>query len=207
MAYLILVRHGESEWNAKGLWTGLTDISLSEKGKEEARIAAQEIQDIPLDMVFTSDLKRAQETADIITHQLATNSPLIKNKALNERDYGELTGKNKWDLKKEFGDEKFTLLRRSFDYPIPGGETLKDVYNRVIPYYKAIIEPKLKAGKNVLIAAHGNSIRALIKYLDHISDENIAHLEVATGEVYVYIIDSDGTVSHKEIRAHRENKA
>lgn len=207
MAYLILVRHGESEWNAKGLWTGLTDISLSEKGKEEARIAAQEIQDIPLDMVFTSDLKRAQETADIITHQLATNSPLIKNKALNERDYGELTGKNKWDLKKEFGDEKFTLLRRSFDYPIPGGETLKDVYNRVIPYYKAIIEPKLKAGKNVLIAAHGNSIRALIKYLDQISDENIAHLEVATGEVYVYIIDSDGTVSHKEIRAHRENKA
>lgn len=207
MAYLILVRHGESEWNAKGLWTGLTDISLSEKGKEEARIAAQEIQDIPLDMVFTSDLKRAQETADIITHQLATDSPLIKNKALNERDYGELTGKNKWDLKKEFGDEKFTLLRRSFDYPIPGGETLKDVYNRVIPYYKAIIEPKLKAGKNVLIAAHGNSIRALIKYLDHISDENIAHLEVATGEVYVYIIDSDGTVSHKEIRAHRENKA
>lgn len=207
MAYLILVRHGESEWNAKGLWTGLTDISLSEKGKEEARIAAQEIQDIPLDMVFTSDLKRAQETTDIITHQLATNSPLIKNKALNERDYGELTGKNKWDLKKEFGDEKFTLLRRSFDYPIPGGETLKDVYNRVIPYYKAIIEPKLKAGKNVLIAAHGNSIRALIKYLDHISDENIAHLEVATGEVYVYIIDSDGTVSHKEIRAHRENKA
>lgn len=207
MAYLILVRHGESEWNAKGLWTGLTDISLSEKGKEEARTAAQEIQDIPLDMVFTSDLKRAQETADIITHQLATNSPLIKNKALNERDYGELTGKNKWDLKKEFGDEKFTLLRRSFDYPIPGGETLKDVYNRVIPYYKAIIEPKLKAGKNVLIAAHGNSIRALIKYLDHISDENIAHLEVATGEVYVYIIDSDGTVSHKEIRAHRENKA
>lgn len=207
MAYLILVRHGESEWNAKGLWTGLTDISLSEKGKEEARIAAQEIQDIPLDMVFTSDLKRAQETADIITHQLATDSPLIKNKALNERDYGELTGKNKWDLKKEFGDEKFTLLRRSFDYPIPGGETLKDVYNRVIPYYKAIIEPELKAGKNVLIAAHGNSIRALIKYLDQISDENIAHLEVATGEVYVYIIDSDGTVSHKEIRAHRENKA
>lgn len=207
MAYLILVRHGESEWNAKGLWTGLTDISLSEKGKEEARIAAQEIQDIPLDMVFTSDLKRAQETADIITHQLATDSPLIKNKALNERDYGELTGKNKWDLKKEFGDEKFTLLRRSFDYPIPGGETLKDVYNRVIPYYKAIIEPKLKAGKNVLIAAHGNSIRALIKYLDQISNENIAHLEVATGEVYVYIIDSDGTVSHKEIRAHRENKA
>lgn len=207
MAYLILVRHGESEWNAKGLWTGLTDISLSEKGKEEAQIAAQEIQDIPLDMVFTSDLKRAQETADIITHQLATDSPLIKNKALNERDYGELTGKNKWDLKKEFGDEKFTLLRRSFDYPISGGETLKDVYNRVIPYYKTIIEPELMAGKNVLIAAHGNSIRALIKYLDNISDEDIAHLEVATGEVYVYIIDSEGKITSKEIRAHRDNTA
>lgn len=200
MAYLALVRHGESEWNAKGLWTGWTDIGLSEKGIEEARKAGASLRDVKFDLAYTSKLIRAHQTLSEIEKVLNTTLPTTQNEALNERDYGDYTGKDKWDLKKQFGDEKFHELRRGWDTPIPNGETLKDVYNRVVPYYLAEIEPKLRAGENILISAHGNSLRALVKYLDNISDSDIANLDIPTGEVYVYEINEQGKVESKEIR-------
>lgn len=201
MAYLILVRHGESEWNAKGLWTGWTDVSLSEKGIQEAQQAGEEIKDIHLDVAFTSKLKRAQQTLDEIKKILHCEYiPTYQTQALNERDYGDLTGKNKWKIKEEFGDEQFNKWRRSYDEQPPHGESLHNVYDRVVPYYKDKILPELEANKNVIIAAHGNSLRALVKYLENISDEDIAHLEIATGEVYIYQIDNTGKITSKTIR-------
>jgi len=201
MGNLILLRHGESEWNAKGIWTGLIDIPLSEKGREESRRAADALKDIKLDIAYTSPLIRAKQTLDEIKRVL--NYPkleAIENKALNERDYGELTGKNKLEIKKKYGEEKFLQIRRGWNYPIQAGETLKDVYNRVVPYYKREILPKLKEGENVLIVAHGNSLRALVKYLENISDKDIENLEIATGEIYIYNIDGYGSVTSKETR-------
>lgn len=186
MATLILVRHGESAWNKKGIWTGLTDISLSKEGIEESREAAYKLLGKKIDIAYTSVLKRAKETLDIIKNTLNIHFPVIEDKALNERDYGVLTGKNKSEIKKEYGEKKFFQIRRGWDVPIPQGETLKDVYNRVVPYYKKDILPKLKTGKNILIVGHGNSLRALIKYLDNMSDKDIANVELKTGEIYTY---------------------
>ncbi len=200
MAYLVLVRHGQSEWNAKGLWTGWTDVNLSETGREEARQAGSLIQNIAIAIAFTSALKRASQTLDEIKKVLGKDIPTISDKALNERNYGDLTGKNKWEIQKEFGEEQFLKWRRGWDEPIKNGETLKDVYARVVQYYQEIILPHLEKGENVLIAAHGNSLRALVKYLENISDTDITHLEIATGEVYVYEIDDKGKIIHKEIR-------
>jgi 2,3-bisphosphoglycerate-dependent phosphoglycerate mutase len=201
MAYLVLVRHGESEWNAQGLWTGWTDISLSEKGHEEARKAGELLKDISFDLAYTSALKRAKETlVEIQKISGQTDIPTTEDKALNERNYGDLTGKNKWEVKAQVGDEEFLKLRRSWDYPPPNGESLKMVYERVIPYYEHEILPNLRADKNIIVAAHGNSLRALIKYLDNISDEEIPSLELATGGIYVYQIDNEGKVTSKEIR-------
>jgi 2,3-bisphosphoglycerate-dependent phosphoglycerate mutase len=202
MAKLVLVRHGESEWNAKGLWTGWTDVNLSQKGQEEARNAGKKIKDIHFDFAYTSALKRAQQTLyEILTKIHQTDLQPIINKALNERNYGDMTAKNKWEVKEQLGDEEFQKIRRSWDYPPPNGESLKMVYERVFPYYKQEILPKLKTGKNVIIAAHGNSLRALIKYLEHISDTDIPKLEMATGSVYVYDLDTDGKILTKTIRA------
>ena len=200
MAYLVLVRHGESLWNAKGVWTGLTDIALSEKGRREANRAGGGIKDIKFDIGYTSPLSRAKETLEIIKKVLGADFPTVESKALDERDYGEYTGKNKWEIQKELGDENFRKLRRGWDVPVPNGETLKNVFERVIPYYKSEILPKLKEGKNVLISAHGNSLRSLVKYLDGLSDDNVENLEIATGEVLVYEIDEEGKVISKEIR-------
>src|SRR5260221_1814080 len=200
MEYLVLVRHGQSEWNAKGLWTGWTDVNLSETGREEARQAGSLIQNIAIAIAFTSALKRASQTLDEIKKVLGKDIPTISDKALNERNYGDLTGKNKWEIQKEFGEEQFLKWRRGWDEPIKNGETLKDVYARVVQYYQEIILPHLEKGENVLIAAHGNSLRALVKYLENISDTDITHLEIATGEVYVYEIDDKGKIIHKEIR-------
>lgn len=201
MAYLALVRHGESEWNAKGLWTGWTDVGLSEKGFTEAQAAGEAIQDIHFDYAFVSDLLRAKQTLEKIQEITGqTDMIVISDPAIKERDYGDYTGKNKWEIKKEVGDEKFQEIRRSWDYPIPNGESLKMVYERVLPYYQEEILPLLKMDKNVLVSAHGNSLRALIKYLEHISDEDISKLEMPTGGVYVYQIDQQGNVINKEIR-------
>lgn len=206
MAKLVLVRHGQSEWNKLGLWTGWNDVSLTEEGKEEAREAGRAIKNIHFDYAFTSDLKRAQETLAEIVHIIGPIPTTIAPE-MKERDYGDLAGKNKWKLKDEYGEDQFTKWRRGWDEPIPHGETLKMVYDRAIPYFKLEILPKLEEGKNVLITAHGNSLRALVKYLENIPDADIPHLEIATGEVYEYDIDEKGNVIHKQVLAARENKA
>lgn len=200
MAYLILLRHGESEWNAKGLWTGWRDIPLSEKGKEEARAAGDKIKDLPIDLVYTSTLSRAKQTTDEVLNFVGRpDLEKFENQALNERNYGDYTGKNKWEVQKEVGEEEFQRIRRAYAHPIPNGESLRQVYDRVIPYFEEEILPKLKEGKNILISAHGNSLRALVKYLEKISDEDIPKLEIATGEVYVYEVNANGEIESKEI--------
>ncbi|MBI2086061.1 2,3-diphosphoglycerate-dependent phosphoglycerate mutase [Candidatus Daviesbacteria bacterium] len=200
MAYLVLVRHGESTWNAKGIWTGITDIELTEKGRQEARIAAKVIADINFQAAFVSPLKRSEETLQEMEKIWGVKLPRLISEAITERDYGDYTGKNKWQVKKEIGDEAFLKLRRSWDYPVPNGESLKQVYQRAVPYYQEQILPKLKMGKNVVVSAHGNSLRALVKFLDNISDADIANLEIPTGQVIVYSIDQEGKITSKEIR-------
>lgn len=202
MAYLVLVRHGQSEWNALGLWTGWADPELTEQGKEEARKAAEHLRDIELHKGYTSDLTRTKETLEEIKRALDNvDLEMTHNQALNERDYGEYTGKNKWDIKEQVGEEEFTKIRRSWDHPVPKGETLKDVHARVVPYYEKHILADLKAGRNVIVASSGNALRVLVKHLtDH--PEHLAHeIEIGTGEVHVYEIDDDGVVISKEIRA------
>lgn len=198
MAIRALVRHGESTWNAQGLWTGWENPPLSQKGIEEAREAGKLLEGIKLDIAFTSDLLRAKQTLSEILKVMGIKIPIVQTQTLRERNYGDYTGKNKWEVEKKLGGEGFKKLRRGWNIPIPNGETLKDVYNRVIPYYESEILPKLKDGKNVLISAHGNSLRALVKYLDGLSDSDVEDLEIATGEVIIYRIDE--TKTSKEIR-------
>ena len=201
MAYLALVRHGQSEWNVKNWWTGLTDIGLTDIGIEEARSAGEHIKDIPFDIAFTSVLIRAKDTWKHIQNVLEKKDiQTIEDPALNERDYGDLTGKDKWKMRDEYGEEQFLKWRRGWDTPPPNGESLKDVYNRLIPYFESTILPYLKENKNVIIVAHGNSLRALVKYLEHIDDDIIPSLEIATGEIYLYQVDKEGKVLSKEIR-------
>ena len=207
MAHLVLIRHGKSEWNKLGKWTGHVDIGLVEEGVNEARHAAHAIKDIPIDCAFISDLKRAQETFVQICDAL--DKPDMKNvidPALKERHYGIYTGKNKWEVQKEIGEEAFQKLRRGWDVVIPEGETLKDVYARVVPYFEKNILPDLKKGKNTLVVAHGNSLRALMKKLDNISDAAICDLEVGLGEVHCYTFDEKGKIVGKEIRAVNPKK-
>lgn len=206
MSYLVLVRHGKSEWNEKGLWTGWRDIPLTAQGFEEAKTTGNQLLDIKFDLAITSSLIRAKQTLDEILKVINQTPPIISNQALNERDYGDYTEKNKWQIKEMVGEEEFQKIRRSWDYPPPNGESLKMVYERVLPYYNSEIEPKIKEGKNILIAAHGNSLRALVKYLENISDEKIGDLEIGTGEAYVYQIDESGKIINKEIRGINESK-
>ncbi len=201
MAYLVLVRHGQSEWNALGLWTGQEDVALTEQGRAEARTAAEHLKGIPLHKAHTSTLSRAQQTLEEIKEVLGhTDLETKHHAALNERHYGDYQAKNKWDIKEQIGDEEFTKLRRNWDHPVPNGETLKDVHARVLPYYQEHILQDLKDGKNIIVAAHGNSLRALMKYLDQIADDRVHELEIGTGEVHVYEISEDGKVISKEIR-------
>ena len=186
--YLVLVRHGQSEWNEKNLFTGWKDPGLTQKGIEEAKKAGHQLNKLGLnfDIMHTSALIRAQLTGQIILDVLKQGSlETIENQALNERDYGELTGLNKDEARENFGVDQVQIWRRSYDTPPPGGESLKDTYNRVIPYFESEILPLMK-DKNVLISAHGNSLRALVKYLDNISEEDIVKLEIATGEPIFY---------------------
>ena len=207
MAKLILVRHGKSEWNKLGKWTGWTDVSLVEEGIEEARQAAAAIKDIHIDSVHVSTLKRAHETFHEIRATLDRHDLTPKaHAALNERHYGVHTGKNKWKVKEEIGEEEFQKMRRSWDHPIPGGETMKDVHDRIVPYYTNHILPELLAGQAVLVVAHGNSLRALVKYLEDMSHEKLGTLEFGTGEVYCYDVDATGKITGKEIRATNPNK-
>ena len=207
MAKLILVRHAKSEWNSLGLWTGWTDVSLSPDGVEEAKKTAEELRVISIDKTYASPLKRAVETLAIIKEDLDLKKiPTETDDALKERNYGIYTGKNKWEIKDVVGEKTFQKIRRDFDYPIPEGETLKDVYDRVVPFYRNTILADLKSGKNVLIVAHGNSLRALVKKLENLSEEEVANLEIGIAEAYVYSIDSEGKVLGKEIRGRNPNR-
>jgi 2,3-bisphosphoglycerate-dependent phosphoglycerate mutase len=197
---LVLVRHGQSEWNAKNLFTGWKDPGLTDQGVAEAKNAGRLIleQNIRFDLMYTSMLSRAQKTGDIILGVLNHKEvPIVKNEALNERDYGSLAGLNKDDARKQWGEEQVHIWRRSFDIPPPDGESLKDTADRVLPYFEAEIMPKVISGSSILIAAHGNSLRALIMKLDSISSENIVKLEIPTGAPIQYEFTSDGIVVKK----------
>jgi 2,3-bisphosphoglycerate-dependent phosphoglycerate mutase len=197
---LVLVRHGQSEWNAKNLFTGWKDPGLTDQGVAEAKNAGRLIleQNIRFDLMYTSMLSRAQKTGDIILGVLNHKEvPIVKNEALNERDYGSLAGLNKDDARKQWGEEQVHIWRRSFDIPPPDGESLKDTADRVLPYFEAEIMPKVISGSSILIAAHGNSLRALIMKLDSISSEDIVKLEIPTGAPIQYEFTSDGIVVKK----------
>ena len=192
---LVLVRHGQSEWNKKNLFTGWKDPSLTELGVEEAIRAGEllKTKGLSFDAMFTSDLFRAQETGRLILeHMNLSNIDIIKDQNLNERNYGDLAGLNKDEARSKWGDEQVHIWRRSYDIPPPGGESLKNTAERVLPYFKNKILPKINEKLNILIAAHGNSLRALVMELEGISPEEIVKLEIATGDPIVYVCSDKG---------------
>lgn len=192
MPKLVIVRHGQSQWNLENRFTGWIDIDLSPAGEAEAKRSGEKLKNYKFDEAFTSDLIRAQRTLDIILDEIGQQDiPVEKDKALNERMYGDLQGLNKDECRKKFGDEQVHQWRRSYDIPPPNGESLKDTAARVLPYYHSKIEPELKKGKNILISAHGNSLRALIMHLEKLSEEQILKTEIPTGAPKEYILDDD----------------
>jgi 2,3-bisphosphoglycerate-dependent phosphoglycerate mutase len=199
---LVLVRHGQSEWNLKNLFTGWRDPDLSPLGHEEAKAAGAKIaaKGFKFDIAYTSVLTRAQKTCQYILDGVGQSSlKTIKNQALNERDYGELSGLNKDDARAKWGEEQVHVWRRSYDVPPPGGESLKDTGARVWPYYLHEIQPHVLRGETVLVAAHGNSLRALIMALDGLTGEEIVKQELATGVPVIYQLNADSTVKSKEV--------
>lgn len=207
MSKLVLVRHGLSEYNKKGIWTGWDNPPLAPEGFEQARKTGSELKDIHFDFAYSADLTRAIQTLEEILKIIGQEDlTILQNKKLRERDYGDYTGKNKWQVKEEIGEDAFMNFRRSWNHPPPNGESLKMVYEREIPYFQEEIEPKLKDGKNIIIASSGNSHRAIVKYLENISDNDISKLEIGTGEAYVYELNNEGKVINKEIRGQNPNK-
>ncbi|MGA8650402.1 MAG: 2,3-bisphosphoglycerate-dependent phosphoglycerate mutase [Xanthobacteraceae bacterium] len=195
---LVLVRHGQSDWNLKNLFTGWRDIGLTEKGIDEARAAGKKLkaQGLHFDVAFTSALVRAQRSLDLMLEELGqTDITVFKDQALNERDYGDLSGLNKDDARKKWGEEQVHVWRRSYDVAPPGGESLKDTAARVLPYYIQDILPRVLRGDNVLVSAHGNSLRALIMVLEHLSPKEIVAREIATGVPLIYRLNADSTVA------------
>ena len=198
--HLILVRHGQSEWNAKNLFTGWKDPGLTDEGMKEALVAGSTIksENILFDEMFTSKLVRAQITGKIILEAInQSDIPINQNIALNERNYGSLAGLNKDDARKKWGEEQVHIWRRSFDIPPPDGESLKNTAERVLPYFNKEILPKVINGSNVLIAAHGNSLRSLIMQLDNISEVDIVNLEIPTGAPIKYVFNENGSILEK----------
>ena len=186
---LVLVRHGQSEWNKKNLFTGWKDPDLTEQGIKEATEAGQHLNSLGLnfDVMYTSDLIRAQETGKIILEEMNQESiAIIKTQKLNERNYGDLAGLNKDDAREKWGEDQVHIWRRSFDVPPPGGESLKNTAERVLPYFRSEILPKIEEGSNVLIGAHGNSLRALVMHIEGLSSEEILTREIATGQPISY---------------------
>ena len=207
MSKLILVRHGKTDWNKLGKWTGHAEADLVEEGLEEARKAAEALRSVRIDCAFVADLRRAQQTFVAICDSLGLQHiPTTIHPAIKERNYGIYTGKNKWQIKEEIGEVEFQRIRRGWDVAIPDGESLKAVYERIVPYHESTIRQELVKGKNVIAVSSGNALRALVKHLENISDDDIAELEIGTGEVYVYTIDQNGTVCGKEILASNPNK-
>lgn len=200
MALLILLRHGESEWNLQNRFTGWIDVDLSEKGKKEAEEAGRKLKDIPLHKAYTSVLKRAIHTLDIALKAAGKNSvPTRRHQALNERHYGELQGLNKAETAEKFGEEQVHIWRRSYDVAPPGGESLKDTAARTLPYFTKYILADLKEGKNIIIAAHGNSLRSIVMNLDKLTKEQVLELNIPTGVPIVYELDKDLNILSKKI--------
>ncbi len=199
---LVLVRHGQSEWNLKNLFTGWRDPDLTALGVEEAKTGGKAIAEtgIKFDVAFTSDLSRAQKTLSLILDEIGQpDLETIRDQALNERDYGDLSGLNKDDARAKWGEEQVHIWRRSYDVPPPGGESLRDTGARVWPYYLTEILPRVLRGEKVLVAAHGNSLRSLVMVLDKLSKEEILKLNLATGVPMVYVLNADSTVKSKDV--------
>src|SRR3977135_3215564 len=197
---LVLVRHGQSEWNLKNLFTGWKDVDLTGAGVAEARAAGRQLkaQGLGFDVAYTSALKRAQRTLDLILAEMGqTGIPIVRDQALNERDYGDLVGLNKDDARKKWGEEQVHIWRRSYDVPPPGGESLKDTVARVLPYYIQEILPRVLRGENLLVAAHGNSLRALVTVLERLDTKQILDRELATGVPLIFHLNADSTVASK----------
>ena len=202
MAKLVLVRHGQSQWNLENRFTGWVDVPLTEAGRVEALRAGKSIRalGIRFDLSYTSVLVRAIETLQIILSEIDQEKlPVAKDQALNERHYGDLQGLNKDETEKKFGEEQVKLWRRSYDVAPPGGESLKDTAARTLPYFESRILPDLKAGRNVLVAAHGNSLRSIVMFLDKLTKEQVLSLEIATGVPILYDITPAGSVQSKQI--------
>jgi 2,3-bisphosphoglycerate-dependent phosphoglycerate mutase len=201
MAVLVLVRHGESQWNLENRFTGWVDVPLSEKGVEEAKAAGRRLkkEGFCFDTAYTSDLKRAQNTLDFILEELGQQKiPVHKDKALNERHYGDLQGLNKAETAQKFGDEQVKIWRRSYDVAPPKGESLKDTAARTLPYFESKILKDLKKGLNVLVAAHGNSLRSIVMDLDKLTKEQVLELNLATGVPIVYEMDKNLKITSKK---------
>ena len=200
MGKLVLLRHGQSQWNLENRFTGWEDVPLTDQGRAEASRAGELLSKVSFDQAFTSELQRAQKTLDLV---LAGNQdsavPVVCDKALNERHYGELQGLNKAETAKEYGDEQVHIWRRSYDTAPPGGESLKDTAERTLPFFSAEIAPLVAAGKNVIVAAHGNSLRSIVMHLDNLSRDEVTQLNIPTGVPIVYEIDDAGEVSAKEV--------
>jgi 2,3-bisphosphoglycerate-dependent phosphoglycerate mutase len=201
---LVLVRHGQSEWNLKNLFTGWKDVDLTEQGVNEARAAGRKLkaQGLAFDVAYTSALKRASRTLDLILEEMGQSVPIVRDQALNERDYGDLVGMNKDDARAKWGEEQVLIWRRSYDVPPPGGESLKDTVARALPYFVQEILPRVLRGERTLISAHGNSLRALIMVLERLTPEKILKRELATGVPIIYRLNADSTVaSHLDLAA------
>lgn len=199
---LVLVRHGQSDWNLKNLFTGWKDPDLTPQGVSEAKAAGARLKarGIGFDVAFTSDLTRAQHTLSLILDEIGQKDlQTFRNQALNERDYGDLSGLNKDEARQRWGEEQVHIWRRSYDIAPPGGESLKDTVARVLPYFVQTILPRVMAGERVLVAAHGNSLRALIMVLDRLSPDSITKVELNTGEPIVYRLRADTGVAEKDI--------
>lgn len=204
---LVLVRHGQSEWNKQNLFTGWRDPDLTEQGIAEGVESGQALKagGYEFDVAFTSELIRAQKTNDLILKEINQKDlPVVRNQALNERDYGDLAGLNKDDAREKWGAEQVHIWRRSYDTPPPGGESLKDTADRVLPYFDKEILPRLLGGERVLITAHGNSLRALVMQLEGLTREEVLALSIATGAPIAYELDDEGKILSKKMLIERE---
>ena len=205
MSKLIILRHGESEWNKLNLFTGWEDVSLTDQGKIEAKLAAFAIQNLKVDVnhAYTSALKRAKDTLEIVLYILKKDIPIISDQALNERNYGSLTGMNKDEARNKWGDEQVKLWRRSYDVAPENGESLKDTCERTIPYFKKNILPKLYNDENVIITANGNSLRSIIMYVEELSEKEIISVEITTGIPIVYEYENKNIIKKTELFVKR----
>lgn len=196
---LMITRHCESEWNALGKWTGTTDVHITENGEHQAAQLGEALRDTRIDYAFASMQMRTLETLEgILNASGHVEVAYERSGAINERDYGDYTGMNKWEVRDKVGEEEFNSIRRNWDHPVPNGETLKLVYERAVPFYQQVIVPRLLAGENILIVSHGNTIRSLVKYIEDISDEGVATVEAHFGTVLSYEVDHQGKLTDKQ---------